>query len=192
MQPAPTDRDSIVLEARFDPRLETYFMLCAQFGLLVTFFGILLMPLWFLFGRSVHRRQYEALECELTARTLNFRKGFLFRVQKNVPLDKITDLSLKEGPILRHLGLCSLTVETAGGGAGAATGQAVLTGIVDAIEFRNAVLAQRDLVALGVPREHAAAASDPGLGAAGAREVELLGQIHESLGRIEQLLASKR
>ncbi len=173
--------EHILLQARFDPRLEMYFMLQSLAALLVTFIGIPLMPVWYFFGRSVHKRQYEALQCELTERTLNVRKGFLFRVQKSVPLDKITDLALKEGPILRYLGLCSLEIETAGGGASAATGQATLVGIMDPIEFRNAVMRQRDLVSVGGGAAPAQAADEAGL----------LTEIRDSLGRIEGLLEKR-
>ena len=180
--------DPILLEARFDPRLETYFMLQAQVILLITFFGILLMPFWFLFGRAIHKRQYDALECELTERTLNVRKGFLFRVQKNVPLDKITDLALNEGPILRWLGLCSLTIETAGGGTGSATGQAGLVGVMDAIAFRDAVMAQRDKVVHGGGHHLAAVPASP---PATTGETELLTEIRDSLVRIEVALKER-
>jgi putative membrane protein len=193
MQVPPTDQDSILLEARFDPRLEMYFMLQALFMLAVSFVGILLVPVWFFVGRPVHKRQYDALECELTERTLNFRKGFLFRVQKNVPLDKITDLALREGPILRHLGLCALTVETAGGNAATGAGQVVLVGIIEPIEFRNAVLAQRDKVSLGhmVAPAPASAHVEGGARDAAGSNAAILADIRDSLGRIEGLLAAK-
>jgi len=178
--------DPILLQARFDPRLEFYFMLQAQLVLLVTLFGIFAMPFWFFLGRPIHKRQYDALECELTERTLNVRKGFLFRVQKNVPLDKITDLALREGPILRWLGLCSLTIETAGGGAGTTTGQAALVGVMDADAFRDAVMAQRDKIVHGGPAAVVAPAP-----AATSGEAELLVEIRDGLGRIEQVLREK-
>ncbi|MFT5081725.1 MAG: putative membrane protein [Planctomycetota bacterium] len=188
-EPRFTDDGSrILLAASFDPRLKRYFMLQALFVQLVTFFGIILIPFWaFLIGPTVHRRQYEALECELTDRSLNFRQGFLFRVQKNVPLDKITDLALNEGPILRYLGLCSLTIETAGGGAGTAMGQAALVGIMGPVEFRNAVIRQRDLVVSGQGRAPAAAEATPQEAASG----QVLEDIRDSLGRIEKMMASK-
>ena len=179
----------ILLKARFDPRLKTYYLLHVLFVLAITFFGILLIPVWLIVGRSIHKKQFDALECELTERTLNFRKGFLFRVQKNVPLDKITDLALNEGPILRYFGLCSLAVETAGGGAGTATGQAVLVGIIDPIEFRNAVMRQRDMVASGGLNVAPTAPAAPSSSVAG--EVALLEDIRDSLGRIEKMLSKK-
>jgi membrane protein YdbS with pleckstrin-like domain len=180
-----TDDGSLILhKVKFDPRLKTYAMLQVMGVLCITFFGIPIAIIWALVGRPIHQRQYDAMECELTERTLNYRKGFLFRVQKNVPLDKITDLALNEGPILRYFGLCSLTVETAGGGGAAATGQASLVGVMDPIEFRNAVMRQRDLVVGGGVAVAAAPAS-------GGEDSTVLEDIRDSLGRIEQLLASK-
>jgi putative membrane protein len=179
--------ERILRVARFDPRLKTYYLLVSLFGFAVTIVGIPLAILWAIFGPAIHKRQYEAMECELTERSLNFRKGFLFRVQKNVPLDKITDLALNEGPILRYLGLCSLTVETAGGGAGTATGQAALVGITDALEFRNAVLRQRDLV---TDRGHGRAAQ-PASPAPETSQTVLLTEIRDSLARIESEIAKR-
>ena len=134
-------------------------------------------------GQWVHRRQFESLEAELTGRSLNMRRGFLFRTQKNVPLDKITDLAVNEGPILRYLGLCALGVETAGGGAGTTMGQAQLPGVVDATKFRDAVLAQRDLVTSG--GQVASPQAAPG---AVTSDDSALADMRDSLQRIEALL----
>ena len=143
--------------------------------------------LWLLFGRSVHRRQYEALSAELTERSLNIHRGFLFKIQKNIPLDKITDLAVNEGPILRALGLCSLQVETAGGGSGSTMGQASLPGVVDATGFRDLVLEQRDRAAGVVP---AAVAQQPAVGRGGADQ-QVLEEIRDTLHKIEGHLAQK-
>ena len=174
--------DRILRRVQFDERLPRYFLIMSVFGLTISVIGIPLIPFWILgLGQYVHRRQYDSLESELTERTLNIRKGFLFRTQTNVPLDKITDLALNEGPVLRRLGLCTLSVETAGGGAGTSMGQAQLTGVVDAIGFRDAVMRQRDLVvggaaALAAPVQ----AGDPG--------EATLTEVRDVLVRIERLL----
>lgn len=171
--------ERILRVATFDPRLKTYWFLLTMLMFVCTIILIPLALVWIFIGPIIHRRQYDAHECELTERTLNFRKGFLFRVQKNVPLDKITDLALNEGPVLRYLGLCSLNVETAGGGAGTATGQAVLVGIEDALDFRNAVMRQRDRVTSGgVTRTAEATAND-------TDQTALLTDIRDHLARIE-------
>lgn len=185
MPPTP----QVLRAARFDPRLETYFLLQALFLLAATFIGIPLVPLWLLFGRGFHRRQYESLSCELTSRSLNVRRGVLFKVQQNIPLDKVTDLAVYEGPLLRYLGLCSMRIETAGGGQAVNTGQAFLPGVVDLEGFRVAVLEQRDAVVFG--GEEAPALPDDGARRVGGDSAQLLREIRDSLLRIEQRLGER-
>jgi putative membrane protein len=180
MQP----RDPVLLVAQFDPRLETYFMLQALFLLACTFFGIPLVPFWFLFARGLHRKQYESLGCELTTRSLNVRRGFIFKVQQHIPLDKITDLAVYEGPLLRALGLCSIRIETAGGGQAAATGQALLPGVMNLDAFRERVLAQRDTIVLGA--DAAPQVLDDGVRrVAPVASDDVLREIRDSVRRIE-------
>lgn len=71
----------------------------------------------------------------------------MFREEKSIPLDKITDLTLKHGPVLRALGLVTLHIETAGQSTQAGAADAKLTGVVEARRFRDSVLEQRDRVA---------------------------------------------
>jgi len=72
------------------------------------------------------------------------RKGMLNKTEKTVPLEKITDVSLSQGPIMRLWGLHKISIETAGTNQ---VGQAFLsiTGIKDTISFRNAVFEQREI-----------------------------------------------
>ena len=183
--------DPVLYRVEFDRRLPLYFMLQVQLVLLISFVTIPLMPLWFLFGRGVHRRQYENLRCDLTARSLNVRRGVFLKVQQNIPLDKITDLAVYEGPILRYFGLCSLRIETAGGGQATATGQAMLPGVVDAEGFRDRVLAQRDAVVLDGAGSSAAMleAATPDSRSRGGEAV--LVEIRDTLQRIEQRLTER-
>ena len=172
---------TVLVSAEFDQRLPTYFMLQTLLLLLLSLVGAPLMPIWFIFGKAIHRRQYESMGCDLTMRSLNVRKGFLFKVQKNIPLDKITDLAVSEGPVLRYLGLCSLRIETAGGGQGNNMGQAMLPGVVDAVGFRDRVLDQRDAVATGVAPIASADVAEDGV----------LVEIRDTLKNIESHLTSR-
>jgi putative membrane protein len=135
----------MLASAQFDKRLIIYWWLMSTFTMLVTVVGVLFIPVWIFIGYFVHQKQYQNLGMDLTDRSLNVRKGWLFRKQQNVPLDKITDMAVIEGPILSALGLCHLTIETAGGSGGG--GSASLTGVIDALGFRDLVLKQRDGVA---------------------------------------------
>ncbi|MEO0652101.1 MAG: PH domain-containing protein [Planctomycetota bacterium] len=177
--------DVILQRAEFDPRLVTYFHLQILTPLVLGVFTIPIAILWGIFGRAFHRRQYERLSCALTPRGLVLRRGVLVRVQKSVPLDKITDLALSEGPLLRALGLCSLTVETAGGGQTTNTGQAILPGVANAEAFRDAVIAQRDAI-VGAPSAAVPAAA--GLEASDARTLD---EIRDAVLRIEKLLEQR-
>ena len=132
----------MLASAQFDKRLITYWWLMSIFTMIVSVVGWLFIPVWIFVGYFVHQKQYQNLGMDLTDRSLNVRKGWLFKKQQNVPLDKITDMAVIEGPILSALGLCHLTIETAGGSGGG--GSASLTGVIDALGFRDLVLKQRD------------------------------------------------
>ncbi len=140
-----SSRATQLFEAKFDPRIKTYFYWGGTLILLLTIVGIVLIPFWLIFGRSYCNKYYDSLFCELTTRALHFKKGIYFRTERTVPLDKIQDLTFKEGPILRYFGLSSLYIETAGQSAQQASDM-TLTAIIDAHEFRNMVMEQRDEV----------------------------------------------
>ena len=170
--------EKILRTASFDARLPKYWMLSALLIQVGSIIGIPLVPFWLVFGWRFHQKQYERMQCELTERTLNVRMGYLIRVEKAIPLDKIQDLSVKEGPLLRWIGLCNLGIETAGH-SGAAGNDVNLTGIVDVSSFRDAVLNQRDRVVsagAGATSEEPPARADIGL----------LTEIRDILTRIER------
>ena len=98
---------------------------------------LLVVPKW-------AKRHFDSLSCTLTEKSLCLKKGVWFRTEKTIPLEKITDLSLTEGPILRYFGLCSLKIETAGQSAQPGAANADMTGVVNALAFRDLVLTQRD------------------------------------------------
>ena len=175
-------RDLVLRRATFDPRLKVYGLVQGTIAMIVSIVTIPLVPFWLLgVGQMVEAKRFEALRCELTERTLNISRGVLFPVEKNVPLDKITDLAMHGGPILSYFGLTRLHVETAGqSGPGALVS---LVGMVDAEGFRNAVLAQRDLVSSG-----GAPAALPTPAAAANTADQTLVEIRDSLQRIEKLL----
>ena len=139
--------DKAVAQARFDDKLKVYWFLQVVLVMLATVVGVLAIPVWLLgWGQWYTRRAFEALQCVLTARSLIVRRGILFKVEKTIPLDKIQDLSLREGPPLKAFGLMSVKVETAGQSAGQGSSEANLVGIIDARKFRDQVLHQRDRV----------------------------------------------
>lgn len=184
------DDERILREAEFDPRVCTYWLLTYSLIFVASFFGVLFLPFWFYFGRSFLKRYLERMECTLTDRSLKVKKGIFVRVEKTIPLDKITDVALMQGPLMRHFEIESLSVETAGqSAAGAFVG---ITGIVGGRAFRDAVLEQRDIVATMQPIGPAAApaGTEETLVMTGT-DINLLQDIRDTLHRIEKRLETR-
>jgi len=133
-----------VLIARFSPKLRVYHYLHSLLVLLISIIGIPLIPIWLVVGWVWAGRYFRSLRCELDDRHLRVRRGVLFRKVKTIPLDRIQDLTLLDGPIQRALGLCSLRIETAGQSSPQGSADATLTGLIDAEEFQEVVLEHRD------------------------------------------------
>lgn len=170
-----------LFEAKFEPRIKQYINLSALLILTVSIVGIILIPVWLIAGRRYVNRYFESLYCELTTRALHFKKGVLFTTERSIPLDKIQDLTFREGPLLRYFGLSSLYVETAGQSA-STSADMTLTGIVDAHDFRQKVMEQRDEITFTRSSEPAALPSTDG-----EHSLEpLLKEISQTLKRIEQ------
>ncbi len=166
--------DEMLTAARFEDKLKTYWYLQTLLILVVTVVGILAVPIWILgLGNWYVRRSFEMLKCELNERSLVVKRGIFFKVEKTIPLEKIQDLTVKEGPLLRMLGLRSLKIETAGQGTPGGS-EADLIGIVDPIDFRDKVLRQRDSMS-------APPALQPGADKGPNATIELLTEIRDLL-----------
>lgn len=176
---------TLLRKAEFNTRVCSYWLLSGTIILTVTIVGIPLLLLWLPLGMFFSHRYLSRMECLLTPKALKVKKGMLVRIEKTIPLEKITDMGMVQGPIMRHYELHTLTVETAGqSGPGALV---ALTGIKDAIEFREAVLAQRDAVA-----DKTMDATTPTSAAppANQEQLEVMKEIRDTLQRIEQKIKS--
>jgi len=132
------------MRAAFNPLIRPYLVVTIGFTMLVTIIGIPIAIIWFLgAGQWWARHYFDKLECELTDKSIRFRKGILVQVEKTIPLENIQDVTFIEGPILKHFNLSTLKFETAGQSHHGAANMD-LTGIIDAQEFRNRILAARD------------------------------------------------
>jgi putative membrane protein len=178
--------ERVLWEAEFNKRVTTYWLLSGAMVLTLTIIGIPLVPLWFLFGGIVTRRYLATYRCTLTNRSLKVGRGLLVKTEKTVPLDRITDLGLVQGPIMRLFDIEALSVETAGQSSQGALVQ--LAGIKDGRAFRDAVLAQRDLV-VGSEEDRQGKELLAVPGVARASDSELLAEIRDVLLRIEEKIA---
>jgi membrane protein YdbS with pleckstrin-like domain len=164
-------------QAQFDPRLKKYVHFIVIAMCLVTVFGVILIPFWLIFGTRYVNRYFENLHCELTKRSLAYKKGVWFQTERTIPLDKIQDLTFTEGPILKKFGLSKLGIETAGQSSQGA--DLSLLGIVDAHDFRADVLEQRDIVTDNQSRSQ----TDNMDGE--TEKMKILSEIRDSLKKIE-------
>ena len=134
----------VILKATFNPSIKTYIVLVVSFLLFISIIGIPILIIWiFGLGQYVGKRYYEHLECHLTKRHLEFKKGVLFKVEKTIPLENIQDLTFIQNPILNVLDLKILKIETAGH-SNPRGSDMKLIGIKDATTFKEAVLNQRE------------------------------------------------
>lgn len=107
--------------------------------------GICLGPLWAVtLGLWVTRRQADALKYWLEGSTLRINEGFIFVKHKSIPLDRVTDVVLAQGPVQRAFGIWQMNIQTAGSGEQLPEG--ILYGVVDAEAARDGLLAVRDQV----------------------------------------------
>jgi putative membrane protein len=175
--------ETVIREASFDPKVKTYWLLSGALVFVLTIVGIPLLLLWFPLGLIFTGRYLDRMSCTLTSKNLKVKKGVLVRVEKTIPLDKITDMALVQGPLMRSMNIQRLSVETAGqSGAGALVS---LTGIVLAEDFREAVLEQRDaLTKQGREAEGREAVAT-------AHKADDLSALTESVLRIERLLEAR-
>ena len=134
-----------ILRAEIDEKVKQYWLVL---GLIICFFGvvtILALPLIIPIVLFACNKYLKALSVELFERKLSVKKGVFVKVEKSVPLEKITDISMVQGPLMRAFGLYRLNFETAGqSGDGALV---TVIGIIDAEQFRERVLQQKDAIA---------------------------------------------
>ena len=177
-QPGVTGKT--LLDAQFDRSVIAYWRVLVSLIMSVTIVGIPFIPIWLIYSLWFGPKYFDGLSARLTTQALDLRKGVFTRSESTIPLNRITDLRLHQGPLMRRFGLYGLKTETAGQSGQNAGSEGNLLGVVDAVAFRNAILRQRQ-VALGAePAEDA-----PRTAATASDTTELLTEIRDILARIE-------
>jgi uncharacterized membrane protein YdbT with pleckstrin-like domain len=77
--------------------------------------------------------------------TLRIDQGVVVRKFKSIPLDRVTDIQMTQGPLMRACGIWSLQVQTAGGAQQAPEG--TIWGACDPESVRDTIMAIRDKAA---------------------------------------------
>lgn len=81
-------------------------------------------------------KYYQTIFFELKDDEVTWRRGVWFRMTGIVPYDRITNIDIYQGPLMRHFGFSSIKIQTAGY-SGQAKSEIVLEGIVEAEELRE-------------------------------------------------------
>ena len=172
----------ILRTAEISPKAIQYSMLSFSLVMISTLFGILLLPIALPLAWWYYRKFYATLEVVLTSRELQVSRGVLVRQEKSVPLEKVTDLALVQGPIMRRMGIKGLQVETAGQSSAPGGSLVKLIGILDTDGFRDDALDQRDKVTdSGAAETRAEPAPDDST-------VALLAEIRDTIQRMDARL----
>ncbi|MEX2670863.1 MAG: PH domain-containing protein [Phycisphaeraceae bacterium] len=190
----PKARERVLREATFRPEAPIYASVLASIGPAIVgilcFVTIFLIPVGILLGAGVagifwyYKRYYASLRVSATSRDLKVHRGILNREEKSIPLEKITDLAIFQGPIMRYFGLQGIRVETAGqsGGLGALVS---VVGIEGTEGFRDTVLDQRDRIA---DRDETSATPSDVASPGQLANQQVLLDIRDTLHRIETRL----
>ncbi|MCC6228934.1 MAG: PH domain-containing protein [Phycisphaerales bacterium] len=176
-----------VVVAEFNPLYRPYLVVTIGLTLICTIVGIPLAVAWFCgAGQWWAGHYFHKLSCRLDGKTLRFRKGILFQVEKTIPLENIQDVTFIEGPILKKYHLATLKFETAGHSAGQAHDMH-LTGIINAHEFRNRIIDAREAL-----RQQLAGHATPNAATPATADSHMLAKISAQLDEIAALLREGR
>ena len=121
-----------LLDAQFDRRATAYWRVLVSLFMAITIVGIPFIPIWLIYSLWFAPKYFDSLSARLTTQALELRKGVFTRSESTVPLNRITDLRLYQGPLMRRFGLHGLKVETAGQSGQNASSEGNLLGVVDA------------------------------------------------------------
>lgn len=168
--------ERIILNATFNPAVKTYWLISLLLVSTISIVGIpfliISIPIFFLISSKV----LSAMSAIVTERKIVVKRGVFNKEEKSIPLEKITDVAMVQGPLMRVFNLYRLSFETAGQSAQGAL--VSLIGINDADTFRETILAQKDKLLTStsvVPEQNIDESSD-------------MKELIESVKRIELLL----
>jgi uncharacterized membrane protein YdbT with pleckstrin-like domain len=127
--------------------------------------GIVVLAMRMLFGWMLVQLDYELRWYMLSDRAIRIREGITTVREKTMALANIQNISIKQGPLQRLLGIADVEVKTAGGGGNAREShkKGAVAEPMHVGYFRGVANAEeiRDLVSEGVKRQRDAGLGDP-------------------------------
>ena len=171
----------VIREAEFDQKYVGYIRILGALFLVITVAGILLIPFWLIFSLWFAPESLRRLSARVTSNSVEIKKGVYFRKEITIPLNRITDVRLHDGPLMRFHGIRGIRVETAGQAGQTAGTEGDLVGVVDPVAFRDAILRQREIMVEGGQAASPAATTPE----ASSDSASVLAEIRDILARIE-------
>ena len=115
-----------------------FFSVCVSIFILL----LVLLPLLFalfIFGKWLTQQQASNLRYWLEGTMVRTDGGVFFLFRKSIPFERITDINLVQGPLMRHCGIWTMQIQTAGSiGCGA-----TLYGVREPEKVRELILSKR-------------------------------------------------
>ena len=144
----PLKPESDGYEIQRDKVARYYFWLPIIFIVLIGlwFFGagiVVAIIYAYTIGKWLPQKQADALRYWLDGSTLRVDQGVYFLKRKAIPLDRVTNVTLAQDPLLRYFDLWKLNIQTARAG-GQSIAEAVLIGLENAEVIRDDLLKARD------------------------------------------------
>ena len=175
----------VLWEAEFNTNVKKYWLMAPVILFTCLIVTIPVAILYYIIASFFVDRYLANMSCTLTERTLDIKKGIWNKTESTIPLEKITDLQMFQGPVMRYFDLHGFKVETAGQSSGAGGALVNIIGIVDTIGFRKAVLAQRDRLHDRDTSSSSRIAPSDSAPPSRSEQVELMREMRDMLARIE-------
>ena len=177
-------RTPIVVSVDLDDRVKLYLFWYLMGIMLITIVGIPLIPFVAIFYWIWYAPRYgEYHTLDLNGSGIVSKRGVVFRSQTNVPVDRITDIAVHQGPLMRRFGIYKVTIESAG--QTQIEGAASVIGVVEPYDFRDAVLENVELMKQSTAEEKTPSDSEIAVTSGSDAHTGLLTEIRDILARME-------
>lgn len=147
--------------------------------------GIVLLAALLCVGLGVH---FFTIRYAVSDTHVTRAAGFLWKVKRSVPLEKITNIDVRQGPLERLMGFGQVWIFTPS--TGAMLPEARLTGVADHHGIRDEILARCERAKTGIFPAPASPAPPPARGSIEDSTIGVLRDISATLKRIEEKLGA--
>ena len=172
------------ITAEIDDKVKQYLFWTVMWISAVTVVGIPLLPIIAIIYWAWYAPRYlEFHTLELSDTGVQSKRGVIFRSQTNVPLDRITDVAVHQGPLMRTLDVYKVTIESAG--QTQLQGAANIIGVIDPYAFRDAVLENVEMLRQRTNADMDRLKGDPKPETDVDAQTQLLTEIRDILAKLE-------